>query len=102
MKILQLFQVIAEHSIKHAGISFMNNRTMANKLDVSIRTIQRYTKKLEALHIMLKIPTIRKKNNSQTSNTYVILPVKKRLSLGCHTLNPSLNPLKYEFYYYYY
>ncbi|KZM53251.1 hypothetical protein A3Q35_17355 [Aeribacillus pallidus] len=96
-KIMQLFQVMAEHSIKYAGMSFMNNRTMAQKIGVSIRTIQRYTKKLEALKVILKIPTLRKKDNSQTSNTYVILPVlqkpyEKGCHGGCHPLNPSLNP----------
>lgn len=96
-KILQLFQIMAEHSVKYAGMSFMNNKTLANKLDVSVRTIQRYTKKLESLKVLLKIPTRRKKNNSQTSNTYVILPVLKRACHGgCHALNPSLNLLKQE------
>lgn len=96
-KIMRLFQIMAEHSVKHAGMSFMNNKTMASKLEVSVRTIQRYTKKLESLKVLLKIPTIRKKNNSQTSNTYVILPVLKRACHGgCHTLNPSLNLLKQE------
>lgn len=96
-KILQLFQVMAEHSVKYAGMSYMNNKTMASKLGVDVRTIQRYTKKLEQLHVFLKIPTRRKKNKGQTSNTYVILPVLKRACHGgCHPLNPSLNPLKQE------
>jgi hypothetical protein len=96
-KILNLFQFMAEYSVIHSGVSYMNNKTMASKLGVSVRTVQRYTKKLESLKVLLKIPTMRKKNNSQTSNTYVILPVlKKACHGGCHTLNPSLNPLKQE------
>lgn len=105
-KIMQLFQIMGEHSVKHAGMSFMSNKTMASKLGVHVRTIQRYTKKLESLNVLLKIPTRRKKNNSWTSNTYVILPVitsvvDKLINKGCHEgchdyMNPSLNPLKQE------
>lgn len=100
-KIMQLFQIMAEHSVKHAGMSFMSNKTMAKKLGVHVRTIQRYTKLLEQLLILLKIPTNRKKNRGQASNTYVILPVLKsavsKVCHGvCHPLNPSFKPLKQE------
>lgn len=104
-KIMQLFQTISEYSVKSAGMSFLNNKSMARLLKVSVRSIQRFTKKLEDLLILMKIPTNRKHNRGQTSNTYVILPVLKSTvkSLydkvchgGCHPLNPSLKPLKQE------
>src|SRR5207248_3222623 len=71
------------------------------ELGVHARTIQRYTKLLEKLMVLLKIPTDRKNNRGQTSNTYVILPVLKsvvsRVCHGvCHPLNPSFKPLKQE------
>lgn len=101
-KIMKFFQLIGEYSVKHAGISFMNNKTMAKALGVHVRTIQRYTSFLEELRVMLKIPTNRKNNRGQTSNTYIILPVLKsvvsRVCHGvCHPFNPSFNPsLKQE------
>lgn len=100
-KILELFQLIGEHSVKYSGISFMRNKVMAKKLGVHVRTIQRYTKLFEDLHILLKVPTNRKNNRGQASNTYVILPVLKsvvsRVCHGvCHPFNPSFKPLKQE------
>lgn len=100
-KILELFQLIGEHSVKYSGISFMRNKIMAKKLGVHVRTIQRYTRLLEDLHILLKVPTNRKNNRGQASNTYVILPVLKSVATrichgGCHPLDPSFKPLKQE------
>jgi DNA-binding Lrp family transcriptional regulator len=96
-KIMRLFQIMAEYSVKHSGMSFMRNKTMAKELKVSVRTIQRYTKKLEQLHVLLKFSTKRKNNRGQASNTYVILPVIKSVVStvchgGCHPFKPSFKP----------
>jgi predicted AAA+ superfamily ATPase len=96
-KIMKFFQLLSQHSVKTAGVSFQSNKKMAKDLKTSVRTIQRYISKLESLRIIIKVPTFRKKNNSQTSNTFVILPVLARVCHGgCHTMNPSFKPLKQE------
>lgn len=93
VKIMELLQRMAEHSVKTLGVSFLSNKTMAHLIGVSIRTVQRYTATMERLGVLSKIRTHRNKNRGQTSNTYVIHPVLKwRCHGGCRPLNPSLKP----------
>lgn len=93
LKIMRLLQIMGEHSVKTLGVSFLNNKSMAKLLSVSVRTIQRYTATLEALGVVIKVATLREENNSQTSNTYIIRPViNKACHGGCHPLKPSLKP----------
>jgi hypothetical protein len=124
-KIMKFFSTLSQYSVKYNGVSFMNNKTMAKLLDVSDRTIRRYTQQLEELNIIIKIPTRRKRNNGQTSNTIIIVPIlpfakemenKKEdnemdknvdeygFQRGCPRGNPtnkhSFKPLKQERHYY--
>lgn len=99
-KLMKLLQIIGQFVYKY-GVSFMSNKTMAKEIKTSVRTVQRYVDKLVSLNAIVKIPTARKNNKGQTSNTIVILPVIKSLydavcHGGCHTLNPSFKPLKQE------
>lgn len=102
-KIVKFFQMLSEYSVKYSGVSFRRNKLWAKELGVSVRTIQRYTQFLVELNAIIKIPTDRKHNRGQATNTICILPVIKsvvsRVCHGvCHAFNPSVKPtsLKHE------
>lgn len=100
-KIKECFQLLSQYSVVHPGVSFMSNKTMAKLLKVSERSVRRYTKAMESLRIILRVPTFRKKNNSQTSNSFIILPVLRACPGGCPPMNHSFESLKQERDYYY-
>ena len=58
----------------------MCKNTIANKLDVSYKTVQRLMKKLEDLGMIRQVPMKRKKDMMQTANAIIIQPVKDEMS----------------------
>lgn len=93
-KIMKLLAIMSQHSLQILGVSWLGVSTMAEMLGVATRTIQRYTKELEALGIIKVIATVDKKRKGQTSNTYQILPIKQECRTTCHTsdhANLSIN-----------
>ncbi|MFJ7939590.1 hypothetical protein ACIQYG_13900 [Peribacillus sp. NPDC096622] len=58
----------------------MCKNTIANKLEVSYKTVQRLMKKLEDLGMTRQVPMKRKKDMMQTANAIIIQPVKEEMS----------------------
>jgi len=55
----------------------MCKNTIADKLEVSYKTVQRLVKKLEELGIIRQVPMKRKKDMLQTANAIIIVPTVK-------------------------
>ncbi|WP_413381271.1 helix-turn-helix domain-containing protein [Alkalihalobacillus sp. 1P02AB] len=72
--IVQLLSIMSQHSVVILGVSYMSNKTMADKLGVTTRTIQRYIKELVDLNIITVHQTQDNRRRGQTSNTFVIVP----------------------------
>ncbi|KYG34931.1 helix-turn-helix domain-containing protein [Alkalihalobacillus trypoxylicola] len=87
--IMALLAHISSHSVVILGVSWMSNKTMAEHLKVSVRTIQRSIKELIALKIIKAYQTQDIKRRGQTSNTYVILPVEPLTELKNDNIQPS-------------
>ena len=71
---LQVFKYIVRHSCKIIGVSFSKNETIANALNLGVRTVTRSIKKLVELNILKKIHTLRE-NGKQGVNILVIQPL---------------------------
>ncbi|UGO49166.1 DNA binding protein [Bacillus phage vB_BanH_Emiliahah] len=80
MSLTKLLEVLKRHSCKYVGVSFLCKNSLAAKLEVSYKTIQRLTKRLEDLNIIKQIPMKRKSDMNQTSNAVLILPLENNLS----------------------
>ncbi|AEW47705.1 hypothetical protein BCU4_0199 [Bacillus phage BCU4] len=80
MNLTRLLEVLKRHSCKYVGVSFLCKNSLAAKMEVSYKTIQRLTKRLEDLNIIKQIPMKRKSDMNQTSNAVVILPVENNMS----------------------
>ncbi|QYF82438.1 hypothetical protein KY492_26540 [Brevibacterium sp. PAMC21349] len=79
-RLIALLEVLKRHSCKQIGVSYMCKNTIANKLEVSYKTVQRLMKKLEDLGMIRQIPMKRKKDMMQTANAIIIQPVKEVMS----------------------
>ncbi|AOZ61995.1 hypothetical protein QCM8_77 [Bacillus phage QCM8] len=80
MSLTKLLEVLKRHSCKYVGVSFLCKNSLAAKLEVSYKTVQRLTKRLEDLNIIKQIPMKRKSDMNQTSNAVLILPLENNLS----------------------
>ncbi|MGE7766686.1 helix-turn-helix domain-containing protein [Peribacillus sp. NPDC096540] len=79
-RLIALLEVLKRHSCKYLGVSFMDKNTIADKLEVSYKTIQRLVKKLVDLGMIRQIPMKRKKDMMQTANAIIIQPVQTEMS----------------------
>ncbi|WP_176483802.1 helix-turn-helix domain-containing protein [Bacillus sp. FJAT-45066] len=70
---IEVIRYIAKHSCKVIGVSFSKNKTIANALNISVRTVTRSITKLVNLGFLMKIHTIRE-NGKQGVNILVIQP----------------------------
>ncbi|WP_100333563.1 helix-turn-helix transcriptional regulator [Bacillus alkalisoli] len=70
---IEVVRYIAKHSCKVIGVSFSKNETIANALNISLRTVTRSISKLVELGILKKIHTFRE-NGKQGVNLLVIVP----------------------------
>ena len=73
-RLIALLELLKRHSCKYVGVSMMCKNTIAEKLEVSYKTVQRLVKKLEDLGMIRQVPTKRKKDMLQTANAIIILP----------------------------
>lgn len=73
-RLIALLELLKRHSCKQLGVSYMCKNTIAGKMDLSYKTVQRLVKKLEVLGIIRQVPTKRKKVMLQTANVIIILP----------------------------
>ncbi|MGX9157164.1 helix-turn-helix domain-containing protein [Priestia megaterium] len=75
-RLISLLELLKRHSCKQIGVSYMCKNTIADKLEVSYKTVQRLMKKLEDLGMIRQVPMKRKKDMLQTSNAVLIVPIE--------------------------
>lgn len=101
-RLIALLELLKQHSCKQIGVSYMCKNTIADKLEVSYKTVQRLMKKLEDLGMIRQIPMKRKKDMMQTANAVIIQPVKDEMSdktpvkesKKCPTIKTTTSSLK--------
>lgn len=71
----ELLWLLAGHSVKFIGVSFLKLDSMASALGVSKRTIQRALKVLQEFGVIKRIRTIRPKRGGFGSALTIICPV---------------------------
>lgn len=79
-RLIALLEVLKRHSCKQIGVSYMCKNTIAAKLEVSYKSVQRLMKKLENLRMIRQIAMKRKKDMRQTANAIQIIPAKNDVS----------------------
>ncbi|MEK5106501.1 helix-turn-helix domain-containing protein [Cytobacillus sp. FSL K6-0129] len=101
-RLIALLEILKRHSCKQIGVSYMCKNTIAKKLEVSYKTVQRLMKKLVDLGMIRQVEMKRKKNMLQTANAVIILPVKEEVtnkqpakkSKKCPTIKTKSSSLK--------
>ncbi|MGG0031621.1 helix-turn-helix domain-containing protein [Priestia megaterium] len=100
-RLIALLELLKRHSCKQIGVSYMCKNTIADKLEVSYKTVQRLMKKLENLGIIRQVPMKRKTDMLQTSNAVLIMPIEDvtdkstpKESKKCPAIKTTSNSLK--------
>ncbi len=86
-KLITLLKILKSHSCKYIGVSFLCKNRIAEKMEVSYKTVQRLMKKLVDLKAMK-----RTKDMIQTSNAIIIQPIVKEVSDKIDTKSPTKCP----------
>lgn len=73
--------LLKQYSLKVIGVSHLKYQTIADKLEVSTRTVMRNIKKLIELRIITKISTTRIKSGGDGANVFVINTLNQRKKL---------------------
>ncbi|AIW83153.1 helix-turn-helix domain-containing protein [Bacillus mycoides] len=79
-KLITLLEILKRHSCKYVGVSFLCKNSIANKMEVSYKTVQRLMKKLVDLGMVKQISMKRTKDMRQTSNAIIIQPIVEEVS----------------------
>ncbi|WP_110928429.1 helix-turn-helix domain-containing protein [Bacillus massiliglaciei] len=79
-RLIALLEILKRHSCKQIGVSYMCKNTIAGKMELSYKTVQRLVKKLEDLGMIRQVAMKRKKDMLQTANAIIIQPVEKEMS----------------------
>ncbi|MFI8707604.1 helix-turn-helix domain-containing protein [Bacillus sp. NPDC077411] len=79
-RLITLLEILKRHSCKYVGVSFLCKNTIADKLEVSYKTVQRLMKKLVDLGIIKQIEMKRKSDMLQTANAIIIQPIVEEVS----------------------
>ncbi|MFJ7831818.1 helix-turn-helix domain-containing protein [Peribacillus sp. NPDC097284] len=101
-RLIALLEVLKRHSCKQFGVSYMCKNTIAEKLELSYKTVQRLMKKLVDLGMIKQISMKRKKDMMQTANAIIIQPVNEevtdkapvKMSKKCPTIKTTTSSLK--------
>lgn len=83
---------IAKYSVKYLGVSFLSKQSIADALDVNIRTVRRSIRQLEEL-CLIKSYRLKRVNNDlrETSSAIVIQPLVSNVLPICPTNKQSIN-----------
>lgn len=84
-RLIALLELLKRHSCKYVGLSMMCKNTIADKLEVSYKTVQRLIKKLEELGMIRQVEMKRSKDMLQTANAIQIIPTQNDVSDKVHT-----------------
>ncbi|MBJ8053742.1 helix-turn-helix domain-containing protein [Bacillus cereus] len=91
-KLITLLEILKRHSCKYVGVSFLYKNRIAEKMEVSYKTVQRLMKKLVDLEMIKQVSMKRKKDMLQTSNAIIIQPVVEEMSDKVDTKSPTKCP----------
>lgn len=83
---------IAKYSVKYLGVSFLSKQSIAETLDINIRTVRRSIRQLEEL-CLIKSYRLKRVNNDrrETSSAIVIQPVVSNVLPICPSNKQSIN-----------
>ncbi|MBY0130618.1 helix-turn-helix domain-containing protein [Bacillus cereus] len=91
-KLITLLEILKRHSCKYVGVSFLCKNRIAEKMEVSYKTIQRLLKKLVDLEMIKQVAMKRKKDMLQTSNAIIIQPIAEEVSDKTQGESPTKCP----------
>ncbi|OPD57581.1 cytosolic protein [Bacillus anthracis] len=91
-KLITLLEILKRHSCKYVGVSFLCKNRIAEKMEVSYKTVQRLMKKLVDLDMIKQIAMKRKKDMLQTSNAIIINPIVEEVSNKVDAERPKKCP----------
>ncbi|HDR7391279.1 TPA: helix-turn-helix domain-containing protein [Bacillus toyonensis] len=91
-KLITLLEILKRHSCKYVGVSFLCKNRIAEKMEVSYKTVQRLMKKLVDLNIIKQVAMKRTKDMLQTSNAIIIQPIVEEMSDKVDTKSPTKCP----------
>ncbi|PGA88677.1 cytosolic protein [Bacillus toyonensis] len=93
-KLITLLEILKRHSCKYVGVSFLCKNRIAEKMEVSYKTVQRLMKKLVDLNMIKQVAMKRKTDMLQTSNAIIIQPIVEEVSDKVVTKSPTKCPTK--------
>ena len=101
-RLIALLEILKRHSCKQFGVSYMCKNTIAEKLELSYKTVQRLMKKLVDLGMIKQLSMKREKDMMQTANAIIIQPVKEevtdktpvKVAKKCPTIKTTTSSLK--------
>ncbi|PHG57325.1 cytosolic protein [Bacillus toyonensis] len=79
-KLITLLEILKRHSCKYVGVSFLCKNRIAEKMEISYKTVQRLMKKLVDLDMIKQVAMKRTKDMLQTSNAIIIQPIVEEVS----------------------
>jgi|GEM_PF-1561948 len=91
-KLITLLEILKRHSCKYVGVSFLCKNRIAEKMEVSYKTVQRLMKKLVDLDMIKQVAMKRTKDMLQTSNAIIIQPIVEEVSDKVVTKSPTKCP----------
>ncbi|PEA09467.1 cytosolic protein [Bacillus cereus] len=91
-KLITLLEILKRHSCKYVGVSFLCKNRIAEKMEVSYKTVQRLMKKLVDLEMIKQVAMKRTKDMLQTSNAIIIQPIVEEVSNKVGTKSPTKCP----------
>ncbi|PEZ94206.1 cytosolic protein [Bacillus cereus] len=91
-KLIALLEILKRHSCKYVGVSFLCKNRIAEKMEVSYKTVQRLMKKLVDLEMIKQVAMKRTKDMLQTSNAIIIQPIVDEVSNKVDTKSPTKCP----------
>ncbi|MEB9846118.1 helix-turn-helix domain-containing protein [Bacillus cereus] len=91
-KLITLLEILKRHSCKYVGVSFLCKNRIAEKMEVSYKTVQRLMKKLVDLEMIKQVAMKRKKDMLQTSNAIIIQPIVEEVSNKTQGERPTKCP----------
>ncbi|WOA57285.1 helix-turn-helix domain-containing protein [Bacillus mycoides] len=91
-KLITLLEILKRYSCKYVGVSFLCKNRIAEKMEVSYKTVQRLMKKLVDLKMIKQVAMKRTKDMLQTSNAIIIQPIVEEVSDKVDTKSPTKCP----------
>ncbi|MEB9620867.1 cytosolic protein [Bacillus thuringiensis serovar iberica] len=91
-KLITLLEILKRHSCKYVGVSFLCKNRIAEKMEISYKTVQRLMKKLVDLEMIKQVAMKRTKDMLQTSNAIIIQPIVEEVSNKVDTKIPTKCP----------